>query len=242
MATENDSASPRDEGRNNETLPLTVLLEEYKNLSSSLERLTNIPFTVLTLIAAIGVAFAALGSEKSGLSGLAAAYAIAVGVAWLAFLHSMASGLCLRLMRIELLINRAAKTKDDETVCWYTLCAGSFGRQFPGYQFATFWVTVLGVAVLAISLVSGYSTLRTQFQFPTCLYIAIVALPAISTITLLAGIVVAELGTRRKKRRIFKKLRIKPVFKYRQSTVRLRPLGSRSQGSSDKSEAVTAAQ
>jgi hypothetical protein len=227
--------APRQEKSDGDNLPLKVLLEEYKHLSTTVEKIGSIPFGVLTLVVAIAVAVAAFQPAHTSLHEIVAAYAIAAMVGWLAFLHSMAAGFCLRLVRIELLIYRASKAREDEFVCWYSLSAGSSARHFPGYCLATLCVTLLGGTVLAMSLFGGCEALQQQFgNIPRWICVGIVALPAISTMALLAGMFFAERGVHHNKKRLFRDFGFEPNFDYDRAMVHLKLLPSPSQSSSDK--------
>lgn len=213
---------------------LQALMEEYKSLSSTLERISTIPFEIIPLVAALVAAFGIFKTtrsgtpsetkaDESGFAGVAVTYAMAIAVTWFAFLHSMAAGYALRLTRIELLINRATKAALADSICWHGMAAASFGKVFPGYGAATLAVIVLGAIVMALAVLVGTDTIAKQTKMPSWLARCILVFPFVLSIALLLNMAWNEYLTACKKQAIFEEFKIQAEPDYDGATLRKLP-------------------
>lgn len=191
------------------TLRLKALLEEYKNLAGAIERASNIPFACLVFVGAVAVAFAGFEPTSSRLTGVAIAYALAFAMCWVGYVYSLCAGLCLRVVRLELLINRVAELDHDEVICWYSMGSGTFVRPLPAYRIATLCTVLLGGTVLVLSLVGARDALREHFELPDFACLCIVAIPVLTTLAQFVTMFFSEHSMYQKKLAIFKEFGVK---------------------------------
>jgi len=156
---------------------LQSLLAEYRMCSSVIEKQITEAYKAIVLAVVIAGALAAYTSDTPGLGGLVFEYGLALAVVALAFMESLISGYGLRLVELELLINRAAETPKKNGICWFSRYTGSGFAVFPGYRCSIALVSLLGVAILTVSFMAAFSGLKATFPLPHWAHYTLVTLP-----------------------------------------------------------------
>ena len=177
----------------------SVLWEEYKVISGSFEALSRVPYTVISIAVVMVAALLGTKRPESAFAVLMVAYGLDLLVIALAFIHSCLSLQILRLVELETIINRIHGAKGDEGLAWYSRIAGTFFT--PGYRCAVALVSVLGLFVMAISLIEGWKSLDSE-GVDIWVRLIFTLFPVILLPCALASMFFEELRTSRRKRAI----------------------------------------
>ncbi len=175
---------------------MDALWEEYRLLSATRESLTRLPYTVLPISVAVAAVFLGNRVPDSPFAALTLAYGVALLVIALAFIHSHASPLSVRLVELETLINRKTGAEGDEGLAWYSRNVGQFFS--PAYRWAVALVTLLGMSAVLISLIEGWPALVKAV--PSCwLRLVLAGVPIVLVPSSVAGIFLEEKRVSRRK-------------------------------------------
>ena len=116
--------------------PLQALLQEHRQLSDTLEKHTLEAYKAVPLAVTIAGAILLLNVRNPGFVGIVVAYGTAFLVVWLGLIHCITCGFGLRLIKLELVINRATNAKPRESIGWYSLVIGETMRYYQGHAVA----------------------------------------------------------------------------------------------------------
>jgi hypothetical protein len=192
---------------------INFLFEEYKALCTSMDGHMRVPYQMLPLCTAVGVVFGIYKAQEPGLAGIIFAYGIVLAFLGVAFIHAILNGTGLRLVEIELLLNRALESRDNRVsklgtvngLTWYSRVLGESGRIFPGYQSYVILTTILGVGSLGLSLYGGWFGLTEQLKLSKGASAFFVVLPVVLAGLALRRMWFAEQDTHRKKQELLLK-------------------------------------
>lgn len=192
----------------NENLQVTVLLEEYKSLSSAIEKHILLPYKAIPVWATIIAVLTVFGkADGISLGGVIFEYGIAVLVIGFAFAHAMTNGIGLRLVAIEQRINSRIGLHNDTGLGWTSYSLGSAGKPFPGYQFYVFVTTLLGVFAAIVAGIVGWLSLTNQLKVDAWISTIIILAPIFVAILCLGRMCFAESHANMAKKRLIENMK-----------------------------------